>query len=431
MTDSFTSPSPVRTAWELETTFGESPADAAAWDTAAESADGFQVRKTSMDFSGLSQEGGADPDLRIRQTEQRAPIAQLRTGDVPFSMKLYGSEAETTGTDTIAETALAKILKHCLGGLSKNNRTTVTALSDQTTYDVADNNAFAAGQVVCVEDTDDLGKLYPVWIADLSTDTITAEKDLSVHGITIANSDVLHPTLTAFIDPGALSRGGSGYTTYSVLSQNNDEIWVVRGGHANISEIVFARGSIPSINGTIMAAGFYEPGNGAPSAPSWTSDPEGGAGLVCGIDTYCHYQDYGTSTENNIHIFSLTVRPNIELARIEGITGLNGVIGYNCGMTLPQIEMEVPFNTDHQDDWDTLSSSGSPQYKTLTFYQLTDHGRGWTVHSAKCCLARAPVPAGFANGEAKRMRLTLDLHEDTANTPTTALHRSPLHISIW
>lgn len=398
--------------------------DSSTWAAQHTAGNAYRVRCTGFPVESLVRSVVPDPDMSLRLTETHKPILGNRsTADVGFTTKAYGAEAETSGGSQVAVTALMKMVEWSLGGLERNNTTTVSGApgSDVSfTLDSATN--FAAGQLLGLEDGDDLDRVFMRRVESLSGADVTTHADLD--GWNLADEDNVHGFATGWINPAGLYRGGGNYKTLSVLVIKNGLVWELRGCKLVIDQVNWGQNTPATINWRLMVGCVVPPGN-SPSAPTLTAgDPEGGAGLATGIDMYFHDQDFGTTTHNGIHVMSATLNPGLTVTRQTGITSANqyidGMSSFVCGrLAPPTLQIGCFVDTDHHADFEALTD------KVLSLYQVAAPGSIFGCHAAKAVLQGDPPATVDVN---KQYNLTYQLREDSV--VDSDLGRSPFLLGI-
>ena len=152
MTDTLKSSHRTRFAIRYETTPGELLADAAAY-ASDEGTDTLQYAVEPHDPSYiLGPAAVANADQMTRVGEARVPHKGLDTADGgTITMRMFGIGGAWSAGVQITETAIDRLLAHCLGGVSYGNDTTVAVVTSQTILEVAAATNLAIGQIIFID----------------------------------------------------------------------------------------------------------------------------------------------------------------------------------------------------------------------------------------------------------------------------------------
>lgn len=399
--------------------------DGSTWAAQHTAGNAIRMRVTSIPTEPVIRQVIPSPDLSLRITETHKPILGPRgLIDLPFTTMGYGAEAATADASQVALTGFMQMLSWALGGISRNNTTTVAGVptSDvEWTLDAATN--YAAGQLIFLEDTDDADRAWMRRIESLSGSDVTTHADLP--GWNLADNDIVNGGATIYPDVEGLYRGGSAYQTVSALIVRNGSVFQLRGSFLTIDSITWNQDSPPIVNWRLMGGRIDKPGQ-APSAPTLTAgDPEGGAGIANGIEMYLHSQDFGTTAHNKMHALSVTLNPGLGVQRMRTVTSENQYVdsmsAYVVGrLAPPTLQVNGYLDTDHDDDFQALTD------KVLSFYNVGAAGTLFGCHCPKAVLMNDP-PAQI--DVSKIYALTYQLREDSVIS-STALGRAPYALGV-
>lgn len=221
----------------------------------------------AVDVTGLEEALIVDPTLerRMLPTGKRIKIRGIRNGTFSARVKLHGTGAVTAIDSQVAETGLAKTLKHCLGGLHRTySRTIVSGTTTVITFANTKTAGFIPGCLVAFEDTtapdtSSEGKLHfaRVIAVDDGADTITLSEELP---FTPAAGDIAHSTITiypveSFLED-AVTAGGLASWLIKKTRADTDHLWEALGCVATMGIANLGRGQLPEVSLAIMTANF-------------------------------------------------------------------------------------------------------------------------------------------------------------------------------
>jgi hypothetical protein len=401
-------------AFHEETTAGTTPADAAAWATSAAGTDGFRLYVEELDptfIRGFSAVPNADMQERV--FEKQKPHKGLPTADGGSMVcRLWGSGHTYAAGTQVPATSMGRLLTHALGGGARGNDTAVAAdgVTSQTVLDMVVATNLAIGQIIAIEDADDLGRLWPAQIVDKDGVEITLDRQMP---FTVAVADKIYGTEMAWPDQAALTNPeDANFSTFSLLVQKGPVCWMAGGAHLGLTEVRVERGMQPKLAFEIHAARGYPPGAGAPSVPTFTDTVEGSADVqAIGRDTHCFLQAYGTATHAEVTLFSAAITPGVPILPQDTVTeeldGMPGRAGYRTEPADTVIEIVVALADAEQTRW----TAGT--LLTVSYFQVGPVGHCWCVHAPKVFLMEPPELVLECSN---RYRLRLQATDDTSST---------------
>jgi len=391
---------PKTLALTVESTKGTGPVDASAWQTADSGGNVDRVRFLGvLDTSALRPEAVQDERNQEEFQGKDVPLDGLSDGEQDgIGFVLHGTGSETSDTNTVSETKIARLIGHMMGGaggtiMGKTFAVDGTPSSDtEMTFD--SGHGCVVGQIVFFENPAD-GLLYPAQIASVATNDITL---FQAPYAGVDDDDVVHAAITAFIDEAALyDLTDSDQETLSVLYERFGTSWLMHGGAVSMEGITIERGQAPRIDAKLLWAQVKAPGNGGGFSPTWSSTQDGEPGLVIGAKTRLSITDRDTATLASQRCMSAAINPGISKSRFPAITehadGLEGTAGYTCEPQDLTAEVGVLIDTAWQDTWDTKGK------KRIMLYQIAPAGKAWAIIIPNAFLMEHPATAeSGANG---------------------------------
>lgn len=410
-----------------EASIGAVPANAAAW-AAAEGTDAYRYfAETAEPDYILGAAAVANADMQTRVGEAQPPHLGLETADGgSIVMRLWGSQTTFSTGVAKTETAIGKLLAHCLGGTSLGGDGTVTTVTSQTILilDVGEGANLLVGQVIAIEDADDLGRLHPAILTAVAADTITLDR---VMPFTVAIGDKVYGSETAYYDQAALTNPeDSNATTVSLIYCKGPSAWVAGGGHLALDSLTTERGQQPKLNLSVLAAKGYPPGvTGAVTVPTWTGTIQGSNDVrAIGRDTKCRFATDGATTTSEVSLFSAAISVGCPVLPQDTVTeassGSPGRLGYRTEPAPTTITLVVALADAEQTKW----TAGTRL--TVTYYQVASVGNCWCVHLANGFLMAPPKPV--LDGVNK---YELVIQASDPDTGTTELSYSKIKIALY
>jgi len=382
----------TQVAFYFEATPGAVPADASAWATAEGAGDAFRMFVEEGDPSYIVGDSAVmNADMQTRVFGVQAPHKGLSTADGgTLRSRLWGTgDSYTDDTQVLGGThsPLGSLLKHALGGGQLGHHTFVTAVTGLVlTLDSATNAA--VGQIICIEDADDPGRLFPVQIKALAGSDATIDRALPFN---IAINDKVYGTEMAYPEQAALTNPlDADFSTLSILYTKGPHVWMAGGAHLELTEMAFERGQQPKLTWGILAARGYPQGAGAPTVPAFAEPIAGQSADVkaIGRDTKCFIQTRGVTTWVSETLFSAKFVPGVPVKPQETVTeaddGMPGRVGYMTEPADTILELVVSLTDGQQTRW----TAGTEL--VVSYYQVAPVGHGWVVHIAKAHLMEAP-----------------------------------------
>ena len=363
-------------AFYPETTQGVAPVD---WN-----ASGTLVDHLEADPASIGQSWIVDSTLNFRAKTIRANIPGVRNSEGhKFRFNFHGSEVETADTVTVVQTALARILEHCMGGQLRTKSTTCTGGS-AAEPELAAMTTIVPGAFISFEDADDPGRCHLRRVVAIDALTVTLDQPL---GFTPANGDKAHGCIISYIDEVVLedSSSGSGRTFAWRLEKEAEAVWDLLGSKATMA-INLPRNAPPSLDLTIMATNFAHENL---TKTVWTQPPRGQAPLAIARDTKLFLQDYGVYTDQTYCVSSLTLEPGINILPVDTVTKDGAAMEGRCGFTLGQADTTfTPVLVPFDDDYEVDLQAGT--YKAARFAQVAQAGKVWGLHWSRSEVGETP-----------------------------------------
>lgn len=414
-----------------ETTAGQPPAD---W-----SDSGVRIDHTAVEFDGLfDQEILVDPRMEGQENDwadvgQRELIKGARgSGTGTFSMLLTGVE-DLSPSDGAApsETALSKLLKHCLGGQDIGTSHDVTG-GTTTSLTMASTTGLELGAFVGVQDltspsSENSGRVFIRRITALVVDTsVTLDEALP---FTPANGDLAVGCITHYVDPDVLedSTGAAGRTlSLYHAGKTSEQVHVAYACALTMGLSDLSRNAVPQVAFTAQCGNW-----GTSPAVSQDADTWAAAGIgaqIIGRYTRFWFEDYGTTTSTKKGIGSMEIGPLVERSKIEAITSggenLESMVGYS---STAGTETTVTLNiAGYDDDWEADLQADT--YKVARYAHESQPGKSWAIHFPRCQIRQTPKPSPVS--DIQGTSVTLLACRDTTTTATTALWRSKVAIVL-
>lgn len=389
-------------AFYPETTQGDPPAD---WD-----ADGFLIDHLEADPSSITQSLVEDATLNTRAKTKRAKIFGLRNIEgVKIGLNFHGAEVETSDTQQVAQTALAKVLEHCMGGQQRGYSTTATG-GTALIPTVAAGTGIDEGVFLGFEDQDDPGRVHIRRVLSWNLGGLAATLDQALP-FTPTNGDKVHGCIMSYIDEDVLEDSEAGPYTWSWrIEKGTEAVWDIVGSKANFA-MSFPRNAPPRIDLTVMAAKWFHENL---TKESWTQTPAGKAPLAIGPDSKVFLQTYGTNTDQTYCIGSFAMEPGVNILPIDTVVTAEGSnMEGRCGYTIGQADTTatvqlVPFD----DDWETALQART--FKKMRYSQVAQAGKAWAVHFSRAEITETPKHQAVSNAQGVNVKFCA--HEDLENT---------------
>lgn len=420
-------------AFYPETTVATPPADYAA--------DGIAIEHVSFDINGLKAPLLDDPTLEGRAfaVGTRRKIPGPRNVDASAVLKLHGVGEVTADGDQVADTYLAKILKHTMGAVHRGTSRTITG-GTTTVPTVDDATGIIPGSLIAFEDksspTDEFeGRTYFRRVLSISGTSLHLDEALPVSP---ANGDACHAAITGYLKSSILadalaSAGGPHTFNWLVKRESSgaDLLWRLDGCVASMSLDGLGNSGLPTINLAIMAANFAVGGADGLTNPTLAT-PEGHAQLAMGRDTICSIQDYGTTAialrdinQCNFDVgytrerVQTTTRAAFRFEGLASYTFSPGKTRFTCTL--------LPWS----DDWYADLQAG--QTFRISLQQPGDGsgaGKQWCLYVPKAQLVEVPSRADV--GAVHGVQLVFEAQEatDCSGGSNTDLERSRFLIGL-
>lgn len=362
------------------------------------------IEHLKSDVAGIKQVIMTDPTLEGRwmSVGKRKKIKGLRNCEFACEVKLHGTGAVTADGDTVEQTYLGTILKHCMGGIHLGNSTTLTGGST-TVPEVDDATGIIPGMLLAFQDItapnqENAGKLHFRRVLSVDTLAVTLSEALP---FTPANTDIVAGTITAHVDEEYLEDAVAAGGTFAWFIQKTkagsggtDHLWVIEGSVASFSLQNLSRGQLPSLALSVMGANFR---HGGVDGLTNVTPPAivGSAQLSMGIDVQCSIQNYGTTAIGEVDVNQCSfdvgfVRDRIETTT-ENIDRFEGTATYSGKPGSTKFTVTL---VNYDDAWYSKLESG--QEFRINSYQPgpgKGGGFGWCLHVARAQLINTPARA--------------------------------------
>lgn len=389
-------------AFYPEVTQGAPPAD---WN-----ADAFLIDHLEADPSSLVQSLIQDMTLNTRAKTKRSVIFGLKNVEgVKVAANWHGAEVETAANSQVAETALSKILKHCMGGQYRSY-STVTTGGTAAIPILSASTGVDEGVFLGFEDADDPGRVHIRRVVSWDGGTKAATLD-QVLPFTPANNDKVHATIATYIDEDVLEDFETSQNTFSWrIEKGTEAVWDVLGSAANMA-LSFPRNAPPRLDLTVMAATWRHVGL---TKTNWTQTPAGKAPLAVGPDTKIFLQDYGTYTDQTYCLSSYAMEPGINIIPVDTVVTAEGSnMEGRCTYTIGQADTTATVQLDpYAQDWEKALETRT--FKTLRYSQVAQAGKAWAIHMSRVEITETPKWGAFSNAQGVNVKFTA--HEDLENS---------------
>lgn len=388
---------PQALAFAAETTPCEPPAD---W--TAETA----IEFISMDLSGVKETLVADvtAERRTMAVGDRPNVKGIRNCSASFVLKLSGIGTETADTMQVPNTALAKILKHCMGQAIRGYSTTISGPGTAAVPIVAATTGIIPGVMLGFEDTtsptaQNTGIVHfrRVIAVNGGTKAVTLSEVLP---FTPADGDVVHGCVTAAFSHSylvdAVAAGGlfSWFCKREEGNTDDDLLWELQGAVASMSLDGLGRGSLPTIKLDVMAANFRHGAEDGLNNVALAA-PEGHAQLSMGTGPRLLISPAGSTATAEFDLnevsFDFGVVRKPTTSTTERLYRFDGLSSYHYDPAKSYITTKL---VGYTDDW-YAALKVDAEYR-ITLYQPGDGtgaGKGWCLHAAKARLVETPARA--------------------------------------
>ncbi len=294
--------------------------------------------------------------------------------------------------------------------------------------DTGEGANILVGQMIAIEDQDDIGRLHPAVVTVVSTDTITIDR---VMPFTVAISDKVYGAETAYYAQGALTNPDDGdFETVSLIyckgAAASSFAWVAGGGHLALDSIAVEKGMQPKLSLSVLAARGYPPGTtGAVLVPAFAGTIAGFTDVrAIGRDTKCRLATDGATTTSEIQLFSMAISVGCPVLAQDGVTEATGLmagrVGYRTEPAATTMTIVVGLTDAEQTRW----TAGTRL--NCTYYQVAAVGACWAVHGRNGFLMAPPKPLLT---DVNKYELVIQFSD--AETGTTELSYSKILIALY
>ena len=401
-------------AFYPETTQGDGPAGE-DWDGLATLVDHLEA-----DPSALVQSLIEDTTLNTRAKTKRAKIPGLKNIEgVKIGLNWHGAEVETAANSQVAQTALAKILKHCMGGQYRSY-STVTTGGTAAIPILSASTGVDEGVFLGFEDADDPGRVHIRRVVSWDGGTKAATLDQHLP-FTPANNDKVHACIMTYIDEDVLEDFEASQNTFAWrIEKGVEAVWDVLGSAANFA-MSFPRNAPPRLDLTVMAATWEHAGL---TKATWTQTPAGKAPLAIGPDTKVFLQTYGTYTDQTYCLSSYAMEPGINILPVDTVVTAEGSnMEGRCTYTIGQADTTATVQLDpYAQDWEEALEART--FKVLRYSQVAQAGKAWAIHMSRVEITETPKWGPFSNAQGVNVKFTAHEDLDNSNASNAKLWRS-------
>lgn len=379
-------------AVHFASTFGTTPANAAAW----AAAEGTSVHRYAVLEAGLDSTLGAalvpNADLQPEVYAVGDHHEGLPGSTSGVKMRVVGTGGSYTDDTQVAQTAQGRLLKHALGGGARGHHTSVASVTSQTVLVLDSGDNIEPGYIIGIEDAGDPGRVFFVQVLEVDGTEITLNNAVPftvASGDKVIGTEMAWPLADALTDPA-----NAGYTTTNVLVQRGTHTWMRGGCHFELQQLELPRGQQPVWTLGCVSANDKPTGAGAPSAPSWSGTITGTADVqAVGRDTKLFVQEADTTTWRSTCIMSAGLTVGVPVKALESVTeahdGAPGICGFYTEPADTILEIQVPIDAATI-DWQAYWLDQTEL--VVTYMQVAPVGSGYFVHMHRCKVMGPPVP---------------------------------------
>ena len=386
---------PQALAFAAETTPCEPPAD---W--TAETA----IEFISMDLSGVKETLVADvtAERRTMAVGDRPNVKGIRNCSASFVLKMHGIGEETADTMQVPNTALAKILKHCMGQAIRGYSTTISGPGTAAVPIVAATTGIVPGVMLAFEDTtsptpqnEGIVHFRRVIAVNGGTKAVTLSEVLP---FTPADGDVVHGCVTAAFSHSylvdAVNAGGlfQWYVKREEGNTDDDLLYTLEGCVASMSLEGLGRGSLPTIKLDVMAANFRHSAEDDLANVALAA-PEGHAQLSMGTNVRMLISPAGSTAIAEVDCnevgFDFGVVRKPTMTTTERLHRFDGLSSYHYDPAKSYITTKL---VGYTPAW-YAALKVDAEYR-INLYQPGDGtgaGKGWCLHAGKVRLVETPA----------------------------------------
>jgi len=391
---------------------GDGPPD---WNT-----DGFLIDHLEADPSSITQTWLEDMTLNQRAMTERLPIPGLKNSEgIKIGLNWHGAEVVTPDTQQVAQTALAKILKHCMGGQTRTYSTTTTG-GTAAIPELAAMTGVDEGVFLGFEDQDDPGRVHIRRIVSVTGSAVTLDQALP---FSPAEDDPVHGCIITWIDEEALEDFEVSRNTFSWrIEKGVEAVWDLHGCAATMA-LQFPRNAPPRLDLTVMATTWRHEGL---AKETWSQTPAGKAPLAIGPGTQVFLQTYGTYTDQTYCLNSFTFESGISILPQDNVvtaegSNMEGRCTYTVGRAMTTATLQFP---PYDQDWETALQAGT--MKVLRYSQVAQAGKAWAVHLSRTSLLETPKWQPVSNVQGVNLKYKAYEDEENSNASNAKLWRSKL-----
>jgi len=383
-----------------ESTPGTGQANAAAY-VADEGTDTFRHYVAEKVDPGFIEEGTiVDPRNVSSHYQTYASIKGLRSVEGGSMMiTAAGSGSAVANGSQIDETGLMEILRNALGGLHRSNTTGLTAVTNDTTFELTANTNYAAGQLLAFEDDDDTDNLLHVrQLLTLSGSDGTTQADLP---FVLGTSDTVHALATLYPDADILEDpDNANHLTHTVGIDRNGKVHLVHGCSFDFNAFSWDRSDVAKFGFGIMGGSISPPGDGGfDSSPAWTGTVQGNAGIVIGCSAELVLQARGNTTAVYRQPIEFSFTPGVPRVALPVTTSINAgmcaIRGHGAGTA--DTEVQIRFYSDDEEssnEFQNAWDNATEYYATM--YLKTTAGKTIAVHCQRLVPSKPPT---HSNGD--------------------------------
>jgi hypothetical protein len=368
-------------------------------------ASGTPIEFISINLDAVAQEQIVDPTAEARHfavgNRQRRP--GRRNGTHQLVVKQHGTGVVTADGDTVVQTYLGTLWKHCVGAVHLGTSHVITG-GTATQPILDDVTGIVPGCMLAFQDTtspttQNLGMPVCRRVLAISTLTLTLSEALPW---TPAAGDPVHAAITVYPHAHNLRDAvAAGGTLALYVREGDDESLNTRlDGCVHSAKLEgLALGSLPTLTMEGMHANWARGTQDDLADIADLGEPEGQPQLSMGIDVSISIQEYGNTAINEIDAAAVTFETGVTRSRVETVTGkihrFHGTATYTVaqGQTTMAITIAA-----HLSDYYEGMTAGTAYRITMTQPGSgAGAGSGWCVHMPKARLVATPGK-GDVNG---------------------------------
>lgn len=334
-----------------EIAFGTGPANWAA--------SGTPFLCIEPNLEAVKQQALENQNYRTRAWNGHPMVPGLRNGELSFGLYWHGrGTASVAAEEANATTFVAPdFIRNAWGGRRLGRASGIaSATTTAITVETGEGSEYRAGDWMFLIDVSDNNRGRFARVADITGDVVDLEfaapVDLADDG-----SDTSGAVIVGYLHTRALiNRANADHVTHSFLQvrEGTDDVVEARGVKLNLSSIdALESGGEPVLRFDGLAATHTNEGLTRPTDPA-AGTIQGDAPLVVGqgSDTFVMLGDVGDDLAE-VECHAVTVTPGVSSARVGGVGGVEGTLGYHgVGFDGTRVELVVPQDDAYQQEWE-------------------------------------------------------------------------------